>query len=298
MRALKQLQKIIQMIRLPHNPHHYWQAIINLTPDSFSDGGLNFKLDDILKNIISLHNQGVRYFDLGAQSTAPNATVITLDEEIFRFKNLFIPLLKLKEFNSIFIDSVFSFDTYRYETIEFLISELSKVELWPKEFIWNDVSGVVDEFTLKFLEIKKPVSLVLCHNLMNKRNNTPNHFTTSLPLNNKEFLNNLIDFFREKLSLVPSSLHHKIIIDPCFGFSKNTEQNIYLLNHLSEFFLSFPKIEYGLIGISRKKFLRQLSGLEISQLDQLDALQKGVFQSVLPKLLSKNLLLRSHSSPF
>ena len=99
-------------------------AIVNLTPDSFSDGGETFSKLNVEHKIKNLFNSGITIFDIGAQSTAPKSKCISMGEEIQRFSSLLIPLLRDETFKNIFSNCHLSVDTYRVDTFMYIKNEL------------------------------------------------------------------------------------------------------------------------------------------------------------------------------
>lgn len=276
------------------NRNYVYQQIINITPDSFSDGGeVNSPLF-LFNKIIAHYENGIRFFDFGAQSTAPTSKPIEFLEEKNRFEKFFIPILKNIEMIKILNNSMLSFDSFRPETMEFLLTSLSNCHLKPISIYWNDVSGCVDEKTLKFLSISKKHKLILCHNLANQRENSADHFRYLSTNQGDDFLTEIIEYFQRRLSLIPSTLHHQVVIDPAFGFSKDDSQNIFLLKNLKNFVSSFSCSQEFLIGISRKRFLRHLSGHSINDLELLDNYQDRLFDEFLPNNQSALGYLRCH----
>ena len=173
---------------------------------------------------------------------------------------------------------------------------LKSNNLAPKEVYWNDVSGVVDDSSIRFLESEDNVKLVLCHNITNDREGTSGHFNLSLKEEGHEFLDQVATFFNDRISKIPPHLHNKVIIDPCFGFSKNFSQNKFLFENLKYVFDQLNFCE-ALIGVSRKRFLRQMSGLNIEQKEELDLYQREVLRRVLPVREEITHIIRSHSDP-
>ena len=90
-----------------------WQKIMNITPDSFSDGGVSFSAKNLVNNFILSYEQGVRNFDFGAQSTHPLLKILALMKEIKRFEKCFIPFLQNNQILEVSSDCTFSFDTFR-----------------------------------------------------------------------------------------------------------------------------------------------------------------------------------------
>jgi len=273
---------------------YIYQQIINITPDSFSDGGeINSPLF-LLNRIETAFNSGIRFFDFGAQSTAPSSKKIQYVDEIDRFDEFFIPLLKNPKMIALIKESFISIDSYRSETIKYLLNKFTKFQVFPKKLFWNDVSGIVDQETIHFLSLNKDYKLILCHNLVNDRASSPEHYKMTLPLEGKAFLDEVINYFSLRLEAIPHHLRSQVVIDPAFGFSKNNAQNMFLFKNLSHFTSAFTGDQEFLIGISRKKFLRHFSGISMDELSALDDYQDDLFDQYLPLLCDATGYLRCH----
>ena len=208
-------------------------GIINLTPDSFSDGGDMHSMEKVLNQVKLFVSNGADVIDLGAQSTRPGAIEIGSKKEIKRL----IPYLK--KIRSEFPEILISIDTFNSEVAyEALLNGANWI---------NDVSGgrrdkeildVVSEFSCPY---------VITHSRGNSQN-----------MNKMSNYNNLLkDIIVSLDSLTKKALKRniqpdKIIWDPGIGFSKNTNQNIEILRNLDLFKnYNFPI----LIGASRKRFI-------------------------------------------
>lgn len=238
-------------------------GVINITPNSFSDGGQFFdlpSLQDKIKNDLSL---GFRCLDFGAESTAPkNKNTVNAETELLRLKNLFLPILdELKELE------VISLDTYRFDNFFFCYHAIRS--LYPtKTIFWNDVSGVIDADLEQFIQLLKEtedknVFYVASFTFVTKREFASHHMDFVKPFGPKEEIINDYMSFVEKFStfFLKHSLKDQLILDPAFGFSKSYEENFELLNsflHHPKFFkFNFLHANSVMIGISKKSFLRR-----------------------------------------
>lgn len=209
-------------------------AIINITPDSFYDGGKFSSVTDIIKDAEMKIHAGATILDIGAASSRPKAISVTVKDEIFRLKE---PLLKLrKEFPKMLI----SIDTYLSEVAEFAIDLGAD--------IINDISG--GEIDDKMLDVvaKHQIAYVLMH-----MQGTPQNM--QLNPTYKNVVKELGDFYKTKIADCQSRKFEKIIIDVGFGFGKTVEHNYELLKNLSEF------TEFGfpvLVGLSRKSMINKV----------------------------------------
>ena len=236
-------------------------GVINLTPNSFSDGG-DFNQFHSFKNRFLELLKWAHIIDLGAESTAPFNSKISAKEELSRYEELFFPLLEELEDPHIEI----SIDTYK---VDVFITVLKKINLkWPKtRVIFNDVSGAIDSELVDVLKSRElDFSYVFSHNLAPSREQTQNHMKYLSPSVGMDFFRENIRYFEEGLKRL-STFEKTIIIDPCFGFSKSREQNLYLLKNLKTFLLQFPVGLDCLVGISRKSFLRSEKNKDLSILN-------------------------------
>ena len=209
-------------------------GVLNLTPDSFSDGGKFNKKNKGLIHSENMFKLGADIVDVGGESTRPGSKPISLKEEWNRIK-------KIVKKNSKKIS--LSLDTRKSEIMIRGIKEGVK--------LINDVSGLnYDTKTIDVL-IKYKIPFVIQHSQGNPENmqNKPSY---------KNELLEIYDFFEEKIKLLRSKgiKHNNIILDPGIGFGKNLKHNINLIKNVSIFHsLGFPI----LMGVSRKKFIKDLS---------------------------------------
>ena len=211
-------------------------GIINLTPDSFSDGGDFCSIEKVLNQVNNFISNGVDVIDLGAQSTRPGAEEIGAKKELKRL------LPYLKKIRSEYPNILISIDTFNSEVAH---EALSNGANWI-----NDVSGgrrdeeildVVSEFNCPF---------VITHS----RGNSKNMINLT---NYDDFLVDIINSLEclTKKATNKKISKEKIIWDPGIGFSKDTNQNLEILRNLD----FFKKFEYPiLIGASRKRFIGEI----------------------------------------
>jgi dihydropteroate synthase len=209
-------------------------AIINITPDSFYDGGKFSSVTDIVKDAEMKIHEGATIIDIGAASSRPKAISISVKDEIIRLKE---PLLKLrKEFPKMLI----SIDTYLSEVAEFAIDLGAD--------IINDISG--GEIDSKMLDVvaKHQIAYVLMHMQGNPQNMQLNPSYVNV-------VDDLYSFYKEKIAVCQSKGFEKLIIDVGFGFGKTIEHNYELLKYLDRFTdFGFPI----LAGLSRKSMINQV----------------------------------------
>ena len=210
-------------------------GVLNLTPDSFSDGGKFNKDNKGLKHALNMFESGANIVDVGGESTRPGSKSIDQKieweriEKFIKFANKKIPI---------------SLDTRK--------SEIMKKGIKFGVKIINDVSGLnYDLETINVLK-KHNTPFVLQHS-----KGTPENMQNK-PYYKNELLE-IYDFFEEKIKFLKSIgiMHNNIIIDPGIGFGKNLKHNMNLLSNISIFHtLGFPIR----VGNSRKKFIKELSG--------------------------------------
>ena len=211
-------------------------GVINFTPDSFSDGGKYNKKNSGFNHARYLIKKGSKILDIGGESTRPGAKDV---DKIIEWKRINNALKKIRKLNT-FI----SLDTRKSWIMEKGIK--NKVNLI------NDVSGFeYDENTINVLK-KYKIPFVIHHMQGNPKNmqKKPRY---------KNIVLDIYDFFENKIKKMRSLgiKHDNIILDPGIGFGKNLKHNITLINNISIFHsLGFPIM----LGISRKKFIKDLSG--------------------------------------
>ena len=211
-------------------------GIINLTPDSFSDGGKYNKKNSGFNYAKNLIKKGCQILDLGGESTRPGAKDINPKIEWRRIDKT---LNKIKK-----LDKFISLDTRKSWIMENGIK--NKVNLI------NDVSGFeYDANTINILK-KSKIPFVIHH-----MQGTPKSMQKNPRY--KNILLDIYDFFEKKIKTIRSLgiKHNNIILDPGIGFGKNLKHNMTLINNISIFHsLGFPIM----LGVSRKRFIKDLSG--------------------------------------
>ena len=216
-------------------------GVINMTPDSFSDGGKYNKINSALERAKYFIKKGCQIIDVGGESTRPGAKEINLNNEWKRIEGFFKKTKKL--------NCLISLDTRKSKIMD--LANKYKVDLV------NDVSGLnYDISTINFLrKTKKP--FVIHHSKGSPKNmqKKPNY---------KNVLLDIYDFFENKLKTINRNgiKHKNIILDPGIGFGKNLKHNITLLKHVSIFHsLGYPVM----LGISRKRFIKDLVDINDSK---------------------------------
>ncbi|EKD52398.1 MAG: hypothetical protein ACD_62C00035G0001 [uncultured bacterium] len=223
-------------------------GILNLTPDSFSDGQVNAGIDDFLAKAAQLISEGCAILDVGGESTRPDAKPVSLDEE----KRRVLPFLEA--FRKQYPDFPVSLDTKKYE--------LAK-QAMPYGIQWlNDVSCFSDE---RFAELVRESDV--CYVLMHSRGDAQT--MTKLT----QYPQGVVEGVALELGLKLERLRHcgvamsQVVLDLGFGFAKTPEQCLELIESLSGWEKRFD--HNLLFGISRKRFLQGLVG-EVPPLDRDD----------------------------
>tara|TARA_B100000029_G_scaffold369594_1_gene363447 strand:- start:9 stop:1055 length:1047 start_codon:yes stop_codon:yes gene_type:complete len=240
-------------------------GILNLTPDSFSDGGKFNNIKSAKKHIDKLIKDGASIIDVGGESSRPGSNETKKSIEWNRIKNS----LKYLKSKKCFI----SLDTRK----NYIMQKALKYKL----NLINDVSGLnYDKNTINFLKnTNKPFVL---HHIKG----TPK--TMQINPNYKNVLLDIYDFFEMKLKQIRAKgiKHNNIILDPGIGFGKNLKHNITLINNISIFHsLGLPIM----LGLSRKRFIKDISGIN-------DSKQRigGTVSSCIYSLLQGVQILRVH----
>ena len=234
-RDLKNIKKKKRFKNLNLSKIPILMGIINLTPDSFSDGGKYNKKTFAKKRVYSLLSSGADIIDVGGESTRPGANDIHPRKEWDRIKFI-LKILKNKK-------SFISLDTRKNLVME----KASKIKI----DLINDVSGLsYDPKTINYLKkTKKP--FVIHH-----MKGTPKNM--QIKPTYKNVLLDIYDFFDAKLKYLRKQgiKHNNIILDPGIGFGKNLKHNITLLKNISIFHsLGLPIM----LGLSRKRFIKDIS---------------------------------------
>lgn len=213
----------------------YVMGILNVTPDSFSDGGLFNSLERAIAQAIKMVEAGATIIDIGGQSSRPGAVEISVDEELHRV----LPVIKALRENSDFDAIPISIDTTRATVAEQAIALGADIV--------NDISG--GTFDLEMLRIVSDlnVPIVLMHMRGKPQNMQSLTDYADVVAEVYQFLENQIQ------RAIAAGIHRdKIIIDPGIGFAKNYEQNIEITRNLAIFkTLNCPI----LMGVSRKSFI-------------------------------------------
>jgi|APGre2960657505_1045072.scaffolds.fasta_scaffold08602_3 dihydropteroate synthase len=211
-------------------------SIVNITPDSFYDGGKYDSESDVLKDVEEKINSGANIIDIGASSTRPNSDEITEKEEWKRLKDVLISV------RANFPDILLSVDTYR--------ASVAKKSAEHGIDIINDISGG----NLDSLMFKTVADLNIPYILMHIQGKP------KTMQNNPKYLNVVEEVkkdFESKITQLINLGFNKIILDPGFGFGKSLENNYQLLKSLN----IFSSFNYPILaGVSRKSMINRVIG--------------------------------------
>jgi dihydropteroate synthase len=206
-------------------------GILNVTPDSFYDGGRFMGERDIILQAEKMLLHGATFIDVGGYSSRPGASEISVEDELGRS----VSAIKILRRN--FSEAIITIDTFR--------SEVAQAAVEAGAAMVNDISG--GELDPKMFDViaQLKVPYVVMH-----MRGTPKTMTQQTDYEN--LLKDIIDYFHSKLHTLNTRDVHDVIIDPGFGFAKTREQNFELLNHLNYLnVLGRPM----LVGLSRKSMV-------------------------------------------
>ena len=242
-------------------------GILNLTPDSFSDGGLYNKSNKAFRHIKNMIYKGADIIDIGGESTRPDSKDVPHGAEWKRLEKI------ICNFKKKFPKTFLSIDTRK--------SDVMLKAIRYKTDLINDVSGF--NYDQKAIEkIKNYDVWKVLHHMQG----TPK--TMQVNPSYKNILLDIYDFFEKKINIdFKKFKYKKYIIDPGIGFGKNLKHNLILMHNISLFHsLGFPL----LIGTSRKKFIGQIS-------DEFDSKERigGTVASVLYTLQQGVQIFRVHN---
>jgi dihydropteroate synthase len=215
----------------------YIMGVLNITPDSFSDGGLYFDKNKAVDRALEMQDEGADIIDLGGESTRPGAERVSSEEEIKRT----IPVIEKLGRN---LTIPISIDTYK--------SRVAQAALSAGASVVNDISGLRFDPEMAGIIAKHQVPVVIMHIKGTPQNmqNAPSY---------EALIPEIMDYLRAGIEIAERAgiSSDRIIIDPGIGFGKTVEHNLEILKHLDEF-TGFEKPI--LIGPSRKSFIGKILG--------------------------------------
>ncbi|MEF3280764.1 MAG: dihydropteroate synthase [Elusimicrobiota bacterium] len=210
-------------------------GILNITPDSFSDGGLYNTLPKALKRAEEMIDEGASWIDIGGQSSRPFSEPISEEEELNRILPVISGVKKLKK------DIIISVDTY-YPVVADRAIEAGAD-------IINDITGVRNQ-NMADIILKRRKPVVIMHMKGTPRDMQVNPYYDDL-------IGEIYEFFYDRIRFLNSKGFRDIILDPGIGFGKTVEHNILILKNLKQFRrLGYPIM----IGPSRKSFIGSICG--------------------------------------
>ncbi len=215
-------------------------GILNLTPDSFYDGGLYNNTDRALAQTEKMLLEGATFIDVGGASSKPGAVEISADEELARV----LPVIE--EIHKTFPETLISIDTYR--------SDVAKQAVAAGAAMVNDISGGnLDAKMLKTVgALGVPYVAMHMQGTPQNMQDKPSYET---------ILTDIRLFFAAKIDAAHKAGIHDIIIDPGFGFGKTLEHNYTLLKNISSIQMDGIPM---LIGVSRKSMIYKLLQIEVA----------------------------------
>ena len=216
-------------------------GILNVTPNSFFDGGKYKNADEIVAQVQKMMSEGATFIDIGAYSSKPNAEFVSVEEEISRI----VPIVELlvQQFPNILI----SIDTFRSEVAESCILKGAA--------IINDISaGKLDDRMLGVVA-KYKVPYIMMH-----MRGTPQTMTTLTQY--EDVVKEVLLYFSERIAAARSLGINDLIVDPGFGFAKTLEQNYEVLQKME----LFQQLELPILsGISRKSMIYKVLNTNASE---------------------------------
>ncbi|HHL1992497.1 TPA: dihydropteroate synthase [Acinetobacter baumannii] len=205
-------------------------GILNVTPDSFSDGGKHNQLDQAVDHALSMIEQGATIIDIGGESTRPGASEVAVEEEVRRV----VPVVEALSRHNV----ILSIDTSQPEVI--------RAAKAAGAHIWNDVRALTRPNALK-TAVELDIPVVIMH--MRGEPTTMNQLD--------QYTNVTLDVMQELQQRIDEALaagvkKHNIIVDPGFGFAKDAQQNLKILKE----FWKLNELGYPILsGLSRKRFI-------------------------------------------
>jgi dihydropteroate synthase len=268
--TLKNISKTHYSIRcrkqiLPMGKRTLLMGVLNVTPDSFSDGGLFFDKEKAISHALRMVEGGADIIDIGGESTRPGSKPLELEEELRRV----IPVIEslAKE-----VDVPLSIDTYK--------STVAQRAIEAGAEIINDISGLHFDPSLAKVAAKNDTPLILMH-IRGKPE------TMQKGVHYDSLFSEILQYLKESIQRAESTGldPRQIIIDPGIGFGKTAEDNLLIIKNLYEFRILGKPI---LLGTSRKSFIGKILNTEVG--DRLE----GTLSSIAIGVLNGAHIIRSH----
>ena len=221
----------------------YVMGILNVTPDSFSDGGKYLNPDIAAEHGIEMIDKGADIIDIGGESTRPGSESIPADEESKRILPVIQKILLERP------TAIISVDTTK--------NIVASKALQHGAVIINDISGFANDIKLVEITKKFNASLAIMHMLGNPKNMQQNPEYENV-------VEEIYDFLEAQAEIAANSGINNIFIDPGIGFGKTVDHNLEIIQRLGDFkSLGYPI----LIGLSRKSFLGNILDLDVENRD-------------------------------
>lgn len=217
-------------------------GVLNVTPDSFSDGGKFFGLEKALSQSLKMVEEGADIIDIGGESTRPSSVPVSLEEEEKRVLPVIEALAKK-------ITVPISIDTYK--------SQIARKALESGAEMINDISGLRFDSEMVKVVSRYNVPVIIMHIKGTPQNMQENPYYENV-------IKEIKDYFEERINLATASgiSEENIILDPGIGFGKRFEDNLVVLKNLKE----FKKLEKPLLlGLSRKSFIGKILDLPVEE---------------------------------
>lgn len=241
-------------------------GIVNVTPDSFYDGGKYYKKESAIRQGLRLAKQEADIIDIGGESSRPGAKPISVKEEIERV----IPVIEgIRKRIKIPI----SIDTYK--------SKVAEEALKSGANVINDISALRMDKEMAELARKYDIPIILMH-----MQGTPQNMQKNPCY--KDVIAEIYDFLKQRISFAEEHgiKPKKIIIDPGIGFGKTVQHNLLIIKHLRKFKALKKPI---LIGVSRKSFIGKI--LDLPEQERLE----GTLAAICVSILNGANILRVHN---
>ncbi|MGD8352093.1 MAG: dihydropteroate synthase [Nitrospirota bacterium] len=212
-------------------------GILNVTPDSFSDGGIHFDKARAIERVRRMVEEGADIIDIGGQSTRPGAAQIAIEEEIGRT----VPVIQAVAGE---VGVPISIDTYR--------AEIARRAIEAGASMVNDISGLRFDRDMASLVADKGVPVVLMHIKGTPRDMQKNPVYEAL-------IPEIMDYLRESIRMAEDAglPRGMVVVDPGIGFGKTFDHNLEILNRLEDFTMLERPVA---VGPSRKAFLGEVLG--------------------------------------
>lgn len=222
--------------------HTKLMGIVNVTPDSFSDGGQFDSATAAVEHALRLVEEGADILDIGGESTRPGATPVSLDEELYRVVPVVRELARQTR-------TPISIDTSK--------AEVARQCLAAGAVIVNDISGLAFDADMPRVCAESDCGVIVMH-----IQGTPQ--TMQADPRYDDVVTDLCQHFSRRLNALETAgiARERIVLDPGIGFGKTAEHNLELLSHIATFHMLGRPV---LIGHSRKRFLKKVLGRDVEE---------------------------------